>query len=206
MTTLILVRHGETVWHAENRYTGRSDVALTREGLAQAERLGDRAKGARLAAIWTSPLSRARSTAAPAARSTGLEPHVDDRLREIDFGAGEGLTAAQMRERFPEARAAFLRDPVAHHLPGGEHPADAVARALPCLREITESHPDGRVLVVGHSTLGRLLLCHFLEVPLSRYRQLFPAVRNCGITEVRWDGDRSVSLLEFNTPVDSPVD
>ncbi|GGM80422.1 alpha-ribazole phosphatase [Longimycelium tulufanense] len=205
MTNLVLVRHGETVWHAENRYAGRSDVALTRRGHEQAEHLGQWAKGADLAALWCSPLSRSRDTAAAVARTTGLEPRVDTRLREVDFGEGEGLTSGEMAERFPRARAAFRRDPVAYHLPGGEPPTEAVARALGCLLEIVTAHPDGRVLIVGHSTLNRLLLCHFLGVPLARYRDLFPVIGNCTLAELRWDGIGQAALLQLNTPVEGPA-
>lgn len=206
MTDLVLVRHGETIWHAENRYTGHSDIPLTSRGHEQAQQLAAWAKQARLDALWVSPLARARDTAAPVAQSTGLEPHVDARLREIDFGRGEGLTTAQMRERFPDALAAFHRDPADHHLPGGEHPADAVTRAKQCLYEIHQAHPDGRVLIVGHSTLNRLLVCHLMGLPLSQYRRLFPVVRNCAVTEIRWDGADTVSLLQLNTPTETPTD
>ena len=102
MTRLFLVRHGATVWHAENRYAGSSDVALDPNGYAQAERLARWASETTLAGIWCSPLTRARETAAPAARATGLVPHVDERLREIDFGQIEGKTMTEAEQLFPE--------------------------------------------------------------------------------------------------------
>lgn len=205
MTRLVLVRHGETVWHKENRYTGRSDVALTDLGRRQAAQLAEWAKHNHLDGLWASPLSRARRTAQAVAEATGLPLHIDARLRELDFGAGEGLTSAEMAQRFPEQRAAFERDPVAHHLPDGEDPRDAVARAAEALREIVAHHPDGHVLLVGHSTLKRLLLCHLLGLPLARYRGVFPVVRNCAPTTLRWNGHDPAALVEFNTPVDLPV-
>ncbi|MBI0382368.1 histidine phosphatase family protein, partial [Streptomyces albiflaviniger] len=67
MTDFVLVRHGETVWHAENRYAGRTDVPLTEHGHQQAAELGAWAAGRRLDAVLSSPLSRARLTAEPAA-------------------------------------------------------------------------------------------------------------------------------------------
>ncbi|MDH2387864.1 histidine phosphatase family protein [Streptomyces sp. HNM0663] len=207
MTDLVLVRHGETIWHAENRYTGSSDIPLTPRGREQAERLAVWAKQARPDALWVSPLLRARDTARPVAEAAGLEPREDARLREVDFGRGEGLTTADMRDAFPERLAAFHADPSHHHLPDGEHPADAVERGMACLREIHRLHPDGRVLIVGHSTLNRLLLCRLTGAPLSEYRRLFPLMRNCAITEVRLNGaygaaDRA-SLLQFNTPAEA---
>lgn len=205
MTDITLVRHGETVWHAENRYTGRTDIALTERGREQAEQLAGWAKQAHLDAIWVSPMSRALDTAAPSALATGLRAHVDQRLTELDFGDGEGLTSAEMLERFPDARRAFERDPVAAHLPNGEDPNGGAQRAIECLKDIVRQHPSGRVLVVGHGTIKRLALCSLLGIPLRHYRDMFPVVRNCGVTTIRWDGTGNAALIEFNTPIDFPA-
>ncbi|CAA9485360.1 MAG: Alpha-ribazole-5'-phosphate phosphatase [uncultured Solirubrobacteraceae bacterium] len=202
MTNIVLVRHGETVWHADNRYAGRTDVALTDLGREQAQRLATWAAEAQLDAIWCSPLARARDTAQIAAGATGCSPRVDDRLVELDFGRGEGLTSADMQREFPDALADFRADPVRHHLPGGEDPRAAVERALSCLREIASEHPSGRVLVVAHTTLLRLTLCRLIGVSLSDYRRLFPFVRNGAITEIAF-GAEHTSLLQFNASLDA---
>ncbi|MEU7281157.1 histidine phosphatase family protein [Streptomyces sp. NPDC045431] len=200
MTDFILVRHGETEWHAENRYAGRTDVPLTELGHKQAATLAAWAAGQRLDAVLCSPLSRARLTAEPAATAVGLTPRVDERLYEVDFGRGDGLTRAEMAEEFPDALAAFLADPVAHHLPGGEDPAAAADRAIACLEEAARELPDGRVLVVAHSTLVRLVLCKLLGIPLARYRQVFPALENGALTELRLPPGGQASLLRLNAP------
>lgn len=205
MTHLVLVRHGETEWHAENRYAGVSDVPLTAHGVRQAQRLAAWAADAGLAAVWTSTLSRAQLTARGCADAAGVTMHVDARLRELDFGRAEGLTSTEMRDRFPAALRAFHADPVADHLPGGEDPADAALRFTACLYDIVARHPDDRVLVVAHTTAIRLTLCHLMGVPLRDYRRLFPAVRNCALTELRMTGDHEVALLEFNTPIEGPA-
>jgi probable phosphoglycerate mutase len=198
------VRHGETEWHAENRYAGVSDVPLTAHGVRQAERLAAWAGGARPAAVWTSTLSRAQLTARGCADAAGVPMHVDERLRELDFGHGEGLTSTEMRDRFPEALRAFHADPVADHLPGGEDPADAARRFAACLYDIVDRHPDDRVLVVAHTTAIRLTLCHLMGIPLRDYRRLFPNLRNCALTELRVSDRHEVGLLEFNTPIEGP--
>ncbi|MEE6269912.1 MULTISPECIES: histidine phosphatase family protein [Streptomyces] len=199
MTDFLLVRHGETVWHAENRYAGRSDVPLTDRGREQARTLAHWATTADLTAIWTSPLTRARLTAAPAADACGLTPHVDERLYELDFGQGEGLTRDEMRQRFPRGVADFLADPAEHHLPGGEHPRHAAERAAACLTDIARDQPHGRILVVAHSTLIRVLLCHLLGIPLAAYRRTFPELHNGALTEIRLDGTHT-ALLRLNAP------
>ncbi|MFF8831067.1 histidine phosphatase family protein [Streptomyces sp. NPDC015131] len=200
MTDFVLVRHGETAWHAENRYAGRTDVPLTERGRRQAAALGAWAAGQPLDAVLSSPLSRARLTAAPAATALGLPVRVDERLYEVDFGRGDGLTRAEMAREFPDELAAFLADPVAHHLPGGEDPVEAARRAVACLDDTVRELPGGRVLVVAHSTLVRLVLCTLLGIPLAHYRQVFPALENGALTEVRLRPGRPASLLRLNAP------
>lgn len=201
MTDVVLARHGETVWHAENRYAGRSDVALTDRGRAQADRLGAWAATADLTALWCSPLQRAHDTALAVRAATGLEARIDRRLRELDFGDGEGLTRTEMRAAFPAALEAFEADPVAHHLPGGEAPGDAAARMVDALEDIAAAHPRERVLVVAHTTVIRLALCRLLGVPLRSYRRTFPQLDNVTRTEVRL-GAGAPALLAYNAPLE----
>ncbi len=201
MTDLVLVRHGETVWHTEGRYAGSSDIELSARGREQAERLGRWARRAGLAALWASPLRRTQATAAPVAAATGLSPRIDERLREVDFGRAEGRTLAEMQAAFPDELHAFFKDPVGSHLPGGEDPRTAADRAVECLAEIAATHDGDRVLVVLHTTLIRLALCCLLGLALRDYRQLFPVVRNGAVNEIRLDGG-TFSLLTFNAMPD----
>lgn len=206
MTTLYLARHGETVWHADHRYAGSSDVGLTSHGRGQAELLGDWAAGADLDALLASPLSRARLSAEPAARSTGLPLRIDPRLVEIDFGSAEGMTPAELASTYPEEWAGFARHPARHPLPGGEAGVDGISRAMPVLDELAAEFPDGRVLVVMHATLMRLLLCELIGLDADWYRDVFPVIDNCALMpiELPWRGDSSwparARLLGVNMP------
>ncbi|MFE4536934.1 histidine phosphatase family protein [Streptomyces scopuliridis] len=204
-TTLFLARHGETVWHDENRYTGISDIDLTPRGLVQAEALGLWAADAGLDAIVTSPLSRARRTAEPAARVTGLAAVVEPDLLEVDFGIAEGRTIGELEAARPQEVAAFRRDPVAHPLPDGEDPTAAAARGAEALLRLADTYAGKRVLTVAHNTLFRLVLCRLLGIPGSEYRRVFPAMRNCAITELRVPvaaagRPRQVALMSYNVP------
>ncbi|MFD1663462.1 histidine phosphatase family protein [Streptomyces caeni] len=198
-TTLLLARHGQTVWHAENRYAGVSDVALTGTGRAQAEALGRWAAAHPVDAVWTSTLSRAIATAEPACRVLSLTPRREPGLCECSFGALEGRTLAEFAAEDPERAAAFLADPAAHPLPGAEDPRAAAARGADALRRIAAAHPGGRVLVVAHSTLLRLALCTLLSIPPGEYRRVFPRLHNVAISELRLD-EGSVGLLSLNVP------
>lgn len=198
-TTLLLARHGQTVWHAENRYAGVSDIALTDTGRAQAEALGRWAAAHPVDAVVTSPLSRAIATAEPACRALGLTPRREEDLRECDFGVLEGHTLAEFAAEHPEAADAYRADPVAHPFPDAEDPRAAAARGTAALRRAAAAHPGERVLVVAHNTLLRLVLCSLLGIPLGEYRRVFPRLRNTALSEVHIDGD-TISLLSLNVP------
>ncbi|GAA3823922.1 histidine phosphatase family protein [Streptomyces coacervatus] len=198
-TTLLLARHGQTVWHAENRYAGVSDVALTDTGHAQAEALGRWAAAHPVDAIWTSPVSRAVITAAPACRALALTPHREPDLRECDFGVVEGRTLAEFGAEHPKAAEAFRADPVTHPFPGAEDPTAAAERGAAALHRIAAAHDEERVLVVAHNTLLRLVLCELLGIPLGEYRRVFPRLRNAALTELRMNTG-SVGLISLNVP------
>jgi broad specificity phosphatase PhoE len=197
MTRLVLVRHGETIWHKENRYAGSSDIPLTPHGLDQAKTLAQWTPTAGLSALWVSPLSRAIATAQPSAQAMNVNPRIDPRLREIDFGRGEGKTMTEMEKEFPAEAQAFKNDPAGHPLPEGEDPHVAASRAIDCFHEIARLHAGERVLVVAHNTLMRLALCGLLGIPLGTYRTVFPSVRNGALTEIRLE-DGKAALLQFN--------
>ncbi|QCR18358.1 histidine phosphatase family protein [Agrococcus sp. SGAir0287] len=204
MTTIHLVRHGRTVWHDGNRYAGASDVALDDVGRAQAAALAPWAASAGLDAVVASDLTRAIDTARVAADAAGVELRVDARLREVDFGSGEGLTTAEQEARMPQARAAFVARPASSPLPGGEAGADAAARAWAALGDVVDAVGDGTALVVAHTTLIRLVLCRALGIPLDEYRRVLPRLDNATRTtlDARRDGDGlRVALLAYNAPV-----
>jgi 2,3-bisphosphoglycerate-dependent phosphoglycerate mutase len=197
--TLLLTRHAQTVWHAENRYAGTSDVDLTPEGVEQAHRLADWVRTRTIDAVVCSPVRRAGETAAPSALALGVEIEVEDDLREVGFGIAEGRTLAELD---PEVAARFRADPVAHPFPGAEPPAEAAERCAAALRRVADRHGDGTVLVVAHNTLLRLGLCVLLGLPVARYRQVFPRLDNVAVSEIGFPaGDGPVALLSLNVPV-----
>ncbi|MFH8886672.1 histidine phosphatase family protein [Streptomyces californicus] len=196
---LLLVRHGETEWHAENRYAGVTDVALTPRGHAQAADLGAWAARRGVDAVATSPLSRARLTAGPAAMALGLNIDVREELREVGFGWGEGRTVEEMAAEDPEAVRRFREDADSGAFPGSEPVADAAARATAALRDLARRHREGTVLVVAHNTLLRIALCDLLGLPLGRYRHVFPRLDNGAVTEIEIRAT-GTALCSLNVP------
>ncbi len=203
-TRVVLTRHGETVWHAGNRYAGRTEVDLTETGRRQAESLVDWARRERPEVILSSPLGRAVETAAPSATALGLEPVIVDDLTEVDFGVAEGRTIDELAGDDPDMVDRFRRDPVAHHFPGAEKPETAARRAADALRRAAVDHAGGTVLVVAHNTLLRLAMCELLQIPVPRYRIVFPRLDNAALTELSMpaDGAGPVSLISLNVPPD----
>lgn len=201
-TELTLVRHGRTIWHAENRYAGVSDVPLDDIGRVQAAALADWVSRHPHDAVVCSPVSRARQTAAPAAAVLGVEVEVVPALRELDFGAAEGRTLAEMRADDAAAADAFVADPVRHPFPGAEPPHAAAERVLGGLRAVAERYRGGSVLIVGHNTALRLALCAWLGISLSRYRDVLPRLDNAAPTRLRVPADpsRPPALLALNVP------
>ena len=207
MITIHFLRHGETVWHHDNRYAGVSDVALTDRGRQQAQELAPWAAAADIRLVATSDLSRAIETAQPVAAVAGVPYHVDPGLREVDFGRGEGLTRTEMRARFPAELAAFLANPASVPLPGGERGVDAADRGLRALAALGGPYDERTIAVVAHSTLIRLLLCRLIGLPLDDYRRRFPVMGNATVTTVRVpagpgaeDLVGAAELIRFNAP------
>lgn len=164
-TTTLLLRHGATELSAERRFSGRGDVALTKEGARQARLAARRlATEPGVDVVVTSPLQRARRTAEAVAEATGAALIVDDDLVEADFGAWQGLTFAEASERWPEELAAWLTGPDAAP-PGGESFAMVAMRVLAALDRLIESHRYARAVVVSHVTPIKTLVCRALLAP-----------------------------------------
>jgi len=149
-TTLIVVRHGETVWNREKRMQGTTDTPLSDVGRSQAQAVGRRLASEDFSALYASDLARARETASIIAGHTGRKLVMDSRLRERRFGIFEGLTAGEIEQRFPEEHARFIsRDPD-YEVPGGECARRFTERCLGCLSEIASQHRGEDVVVVTH--------------------------------------------------------
>lgn len=160
MTELILIRHGQTEWSRTGRHTGRTDVPLTEAGRAQAAALAPWVAALSPAHAITSPLSRARDTAALA----GLAAGVDDRLAEWDYGGYDGLTAAQIQQQRGGPWTLFA-DGVPPGATPGETLTQVAARASALLTDVAPLLADGPVVLVAHGHLLRVLVTQWLGFP-----------------------------------------
>jgi broad specificity phosphatase PhoE len=167
MRQILLTRHGETAWNATGRLQGHTDIPLNDAGRAQARTLAESLANARLAAIYTSDLARARETGAIVAAALALPtPEVDPELRERRFGIFEGLTRDECATNHPDAWRAWVAQTGAP--PGGEPRELAIARMARVLTRLATAEGDP-ILVISHGGVMRLWLMELLganNVPL----------------------------------------
>ncbi|BAC73589.1 phosphoglycerate mutase GpmB [Streptomyces avermitilis] len=196
--TFVLLRHGETPLTPQKRFSGSggSDPALSDVGRRQAELVGAAlaARGT-IQAVVSSPLARCRETAGIVAARLGIEVSVEEGLRETDFGAWEGLTFGEVRERHPEDMNAWLADPEAEPTGGGESFA-AVARRVATTRDKLLAAYAGRtVLLVSHVTPIKTLVRLALDAPPQSLFRMELSAASVSAVAYYADGNASVRLL-----------
>jgi broad specificity phosphatase PhoE len=191
----LLLRHGQTPMSVQKRYAGRSDAPLTDAGVAQAAAAAKRLASAGIDAIVASPLRRTVQTAGEVAAVTGLPVAAEDGFRETDFGAWEGLTFAEVRERWPSEMTAWLADPEVAP-PGGESFAEVSERVTAALDRVLAGRTGQRILIVSHVTpIKTLVAAALLAPPAALYRMHLDVAALC---EVDWYADGPAVLRSFN--------
>jgi alpha-ribazole phosphatase len=165
---LIVVRHGETFYNAQRRFTGQSDVPLNLLGERQAIALEDCLATEHLDAIVTSDLERTRITAMAIARNHSLPVQEDIDLRELAFGEWEGYTYDEVLARDADLVSLWRTDPTKYAPPGGETVAQLRDRCARALRRWQSRYPEASVLWVTHGGVIGVLLCHVLDIDLKR--------------------------------------
>ncbi len=180
MTTLILVRHGETDWNRENRFQGQADPPLNELGRRQSAELADRLAAEGVDRVYTSPQRRASETAAILADRLGLEVQPVDGLREIDVGSWSGLTRDEIAERFPDAWARWLED--GDGFDDGETYEQLGARVIPALLGLAEQHDHEVVLVVTHGGPSRVAQAQAAGIAYGESRRREPVLGNCAVS------------------------
>ncbi|HKV43434.1 MAG TPA: histidine phosphatase family protein [bacterium] len=168
-TRIYLIRHGQTVWNAEGRFQGQTDSALSTLGYRQATCLSAVLAPLPIAAVYSSPLSRARLTAEAIADAHGLPVVEVADLREIGMGVWEGLTAAEITQRFGSVIEPRRRNPEWIAPQGGETLADVRARSMQAVLAIAGRHAGATVAVVAHGAVIKTVILTALDAPLTSY-------------------------------------
>ncbi len=197
MTTIILIRHGQTVWNLEERFRGRANIPLDEIGLAQAELTA----GYVLAhwtpdAVYCSPLLRARQTAERISQPLQVHERTHPGLLDIDYGAWEGYTPDDLRDQgWTKALETWYTQPHDAPIPGGETLQAVRLRAMGALGEIVERHRGETVVIVAHTVVNRLILLGILGIGNERFWHL--GQDTCALNVLEFDG-QFYKLIKMN--------
>ncbi len=196
MTTIVLVRHGQTEWNRVERFRGRADVPLNETGLAQAEATGRRVAAEwRPVAVYSSPLSRAVRTAEAIAGRLGLAVQVEHGLADIDYGQWQGLTPDEARQRWPAEVDAWYNAPHLARIPGGETLDGLRERAMAAVRALAARHEGQTIALVAHTVVNRVILLAVLGLHNDRFWRLRQDTCAVNVFEVE---DDVFTLALFN--------
>ena len=209
-TSILLIRHGETVWNRSGRVQGWQDSPLSEAGVAQAHALAARLADEAVERLVSSDLGRARQTAAPIAARLGIAATLDPGLRERSYGMLEGKTYPEIASDHPEIYANITRRDPAYVIPQGESGAAFAARVLGALERIARAHEGGCVAVVTHGGVLGVLYRHVMGVAPDAERSY--SLANASVNHVRfgaggWAIERwgDVTHLAIDA-ADDPVD
>jgi broad specificity phosphatase PhoE len=173
---LYVARHGETQWNSENRIQGAIDIPLSDRGREQAALLAERFSGVPLAAIYSSPLSRALDTAriVAAAQKNGVEIRVDEDLLEVRCGIFEGKTYEELGDDRKWVK--MWREDPALRLEGGESRLDLFERVGKFVARTLESHGEGEsILIVGHGGVNKSIIGYLFDVSVKHVWRFYQA-------------------------------
>lgn len=166
MVRFYLLRHGTIDWPEADCYIGQTDAPLSAQGRRQAEAWRRNLSSVKVSSVFSSDLTRASDTARIifAGREVGIETCRD--LREIQLGEWDGLPRGRVRESHPDLWHARGRDLAGFRPPGGESFRDLQERVVRRVDPII-AQSKGSVCFVTHAGVIRVLICHFLQMPLS---------------------------------------
>jgi len=193
---LHLIRHGEVEGITEGQLIGRTDRPLSARGISQAHQLAEALTLARLAAVYSSDLQRARVTAEIIGKQRELTVHESSAWREVDMGDWEGLTVAALYEETPELIEQVFSDPASFQYPGGESFADFTVRVQAALDQLLATHESGDVALVAHGGICRAIIGSVLGIPMGNWLRL--AQHHGCLNIIEWyRGNPIVSLMNW---------
>ena len=195
-TTVLLIRHGETEWNTLGKFQGCTDIALSEEGIKQAQLLKDRLNG-EFDYIYASPLSRALETANIIASVTDKKVVVANDIREINFGEWEGLTVHEIAESYPEKFKDWRNDKVESKICGGDLSIlNAANRAKNCVLNIINENKGKKIAIVAHGGIIKAALIGLFEWDMTMYHKM--AVGNTCNNTLIFDKELIPALVSLN--------
>jgi probable phosphoglycerate mutase len=188
------IRHGESIYNAEGRIQGQSDVPLSELGRKQSDAVAAALAGLPIEALYSSPLQRAMETARLIADAVGLEIRTDPRLKEIDAGIFQDKLRSDLEELYPQELARWLSGDPDFVIPGGESRRMLARRGCQALETIRQAGHD-ETAVVCHGRLLVVTLHRLVDFPPGEKPA---ALQNGSITRLRFNRDGKVHVLSLN--------
>lgn len=194
MTSIYLVRHGQTAWNREEVFRGRTDIPLDETGQRQAELVGQYFKEMEIDAVYSSPLARALETAEAIARVRHSIVKPLEAITDMSFGSWEGHPHQEIRNIDPETYRQWVESPHLVRLPGGENLDEVRDRSMTALEELVRNHPKKTIVLVSHRVICKVLICSVLGLDNSHFWQISQDTTAINLIQYR-NGKYILSLL-----------
>jgi probable phosphoglycerate mutase len=172
MTSIYLVRHGQTAWNKEEIFRGRTDISLNEVGFREAELAGEYLKGRDIHVIYSSPLLRAKETARRIAQVFNLKVQTLGAIIDMSFGKWEGRPLKEVQIHDEDLYQQWRERPHLMKLPGGESLDEVRIRAMAALEAVVESHHGNNIVLVSHRVINKVIICGVLEIDNSHFWQI----------------------------------
>lgn len=199
MTTIILVRHGQTEWNRVERFRGHFDIPLNKTGLEQAEKTArEIARRWNPDVIYASPLARAIQTAQKIKGLCEKPVQQSKGLKDIDYGDWQGLTYEEAGKQWPDLIFDWFEHPEKVQIPGGENLAQVQKRARLTLDQICAKHVDQTIVMVSHTVVNRLILLDILGLGIDQFWDIQQEPCTINLLEKTEDKFTIVTLNDFH--------
>ena len=194
MTSVYLIRHGQTAWNKGEIFRGRADVPLDEIGFREAELAGEYCKGMNIHAIYSSPLSRARETARRIAQVFNLKVQPLEGITDMCFGKWEGRPLKEIQIRDGEIYRQWVEQPHLVRIPDGETLDEVRVRAMAALGDVTQYHHGKNVILVSHRVVNKVIICGILGIDNSHFWQIGQGTAATNLIQFK-EGKYVLSLL-----------
>jgi len=206
MTTIMLIRHGDTDWNVEEIFRGYADVELNEIGIKQAELLSEYLDDVLIEAVYSSPLKRALKTAEIIAGRHNIDVIPSDELIDFDYGEWQGLSHNTVRQRYNELYAEWLKNPHLVKIPKGDSLDDVRERTISMVNRVTAKY-EGTVALVSHRVIHKVIICALLGLDNSHFWNI--KLDTCGITTFVYEDKRFIlekhNDTSFLKSIDKPA-
>ena len=196
MTEIILVRHGETEWNVAEVFRGRIDVELNEAGIRQAELLAEYLSDMKIDAVYSSPLKRALKTAEMIASYHKLDVEVAQGLIDFDFGEWQGLPHKEVKDKYKELYAQWVKNPHKVKMPAGESLDEVRERAVRVVNSVIAKY-EGTVVLVSHRVVNKVSICALLGLDNSHFWNI--RLDTCGITTFAYENEQFILTKHNDT-------